>query len=102
MIGLSDQNGTPLCPVRHVSWDYDDVDEKTARATVCGEEVNLIVSLLLSVGPGEVVPMKDVGEWANTSSWKVECARGHVLAISDAEENPEDFSWEHLFGWWER
>lgn len=90
--------GTPLCPVSHTFWEYDDNDNKVPTVAPCGEEVDLIVTLSVSIGPDDIVMMSGVGESAVCSQWTVGCARGHILATSDGEETAEDFVWKEVFG----
>jgi hypothetical protein len=90
--------GTPLCPVIHTFWEWTDDDERICRSAPCGEEVDLIAEALIPLEVGVDYDMKEVGAAAIATQWKVECHRGHVIAMSDGEESAEDFSWNKVFG----
>ena len=61
----------------------------------------LIVSFAVPISkgePGAEVNIKDAATEGISSSWKVECEKGHVLAVSDGEESAENFVWSEVFG----
>lgn len=45
-----------------------------------------------------VVERHGASEYALTSTWKLECINGHVLAVSEGEEDAEPFDPAVLFG----
>jgi precorrin-6B methylase 2 len=96
-----DEWGNPLCPVYHVSWEYpedDSVDHRLPERRLCGEDVMLLVEHAVPITPGDVRDPRGAGTDAVSSAWKVQCAAGHVLAVSDGEEAAEDFVWNEVFG----
>jgi hypothetical protein len=89
--------GTPLCPVPHTHWDWSEADERSSDTKRCDEEVTLVVALNVPIEISTHVDMKSASAEAICSQWRVECARGHVLALSDGEEDAEDFDWDTVF-----
>jgi hypothetical protein len=99
-----DEWGNPQCPVIHVQWEYpedDSVDHRLPSRRMCGEDVMLVVSFAVPISrgePGAEVDVKDSCADSVSSNWEVKCNAGHVLAISDGEENAENFVWSEVFG----
>lgn len=81
-------------PVR----ESDSEDAPTWTWRECGEDVRVEWSLSHDItDPGVEVPTADASGWAESASWRVRCAAGHVLATSGADDDtPEPFSVDAL------
>lgn len=86
-----------LCRMMHLTWDYptDDAEEKAPTAGECGEEVWLVWTASHPLTPRLDA---ELGGQGITTKWTVECAAGHVLAVSDGEEDAEPFDCLKVLG----
>lgn len=103
---LRDEDGEYHCPLPIFERDLtDDSDEPKRHKAMCGEPMQVVWTLVCPVpdhvGNDPVIKAEDASKWANWSTWKLECAHGHVLVTSaDAYggEEAQPFDSRLVFG----
>jgi hypothetical protein len=92
---LRDEDGEYRCPLPIFERDLDDdSDEPGRHKAMCGESMQVVWTVVCPVPDHDsdqpVIRSEDASGWAIWSSWKLECAHGHVLVTSADAYGGED------------